>query len=417
MWCRKRIDIGWSDLALGVGAVLFRYDAEVQQAAIERAWPSGERGILSCLSVRSGWDLLLEALALPAGSEVLMSAMTIPDMSAIVKAHNLVPVPLELDPDLAAPTPETLRRAITPKSKIVLIAHLFGNRADLDPHIDIAREHEMLFVEDCAQAYAGTSFVGHPRADVSMFSFGNIKTRTALGGGVLHLADKTLLEQLKARQAEYTLQSRGKYLQRLLKYGGLKLVATYPVFAGFTKLCRLLGIDQGAMLNRSVRGFAATEGLERFRRQPAAPMLAVLARRLRTDDGRRLNRQRDLGDRLFQQIRDHVDCPGTGTAYHHYWVFPVLTDRPKELMDFLRDNGFDSTQGESMQIIERPDDSPAIEPSVAQHLLDRMVYLPLYPEFTERAIDKMADAVLRFYGETALSEARRRGELETVEEG
>ena len=192
MWCRKRIDIAWSDLAAGIFGSLFSRDPAVYEQAIEKAWPAGDRAIFPCLSVRSGWDLLLTALDLPAGSEVLMSAMTIPDMAGIAQAHGLVPVPLELDPALAAPTPETLRQAITPRSRIVLIAHLFGNRIDLNPHIAIAREHNLLFIEDCAQAYAGPQFAGHREADVSMFSFGTIKTATALGGGVLHLRDREL---------------------------------------------------------------------------------------------------------------------------------------------------------------------------------------------------------------------------------
>ena len=415
MWCRKRIDIGWSDLAAGLFGVVFRYDLEAQHSAIEKAWPAGDRGILSSLSVRSGWDLLLESLQLPAGSEVLMSAMTIPDMAAIVRAHNLVPVPLELDPNLAAPTPETLRQAITPRSKIVLVAHLFGNRADLNPLIDIAQEHKMLFIEDCAQAYAGTKFLGHPRADVSMFSFGNIKTKTALGGGVLHLRDRDLLDKMKSRQAEYPIQSRGKYFQRLVKYTGLKFLSTYPVFAGFTRLCRLLGVDVNGLLNSSVRGFAATDGLERFRIQPSAPLLALLARRLRSDGSRRLGRQRELGDRLLERIRGQVECPGCGAGYHHYWVFPVLTGRPRELMDFLREHGFDSTQGESMQIIERPADSAAIEPQASQSLLERMVYLPLYPELSGRALERMADVVLGFYEQQPPAENEQPSELQKVE--
>ena len=51
-------------------------------------------GALACLSVRSGFDLLLAALDLPPKSEVLITALTIPDMVRIIKDHDLVPVPL-----------------------------------------------------------------------------------------------------------------------------------------------------------------------------------------------------------------------------------------------------------------------------------------------------------------------------------
>ena len=52
-----------------------------------------------CLSVRSGWDLLLHVLAWPAGSEVIVSAITHPDMIRILRAHGLVPVPVDVDLD------------------------------------------------------------------------------------------------------------------------------------------------------------------------------------------------------------------------------------------------------------------------------------------------------------------------------
>ena len=114
MWCRKRIDIAWSDLAAGLAGVIFRFQREPLEHAIEKAWTNSDRAVVSCLSVRSGWDLWLGELDLPKGSEVLMSAMTIPDMADIAMGHGLVPVPLDLDPVTAVPTPETLRQALHP---------------------------------------------------------------------------------------------------------------------------------------------------------------------------------------------------------------------------------------------------------------------------------------------------------------
>lgn len=399
MWCRKRIDIAWSDLAAGLAGVLFRVHRSGYEHAIAEAWSEKERAVFSCLSIRSGWDLLLGALNLPEGSEVLMSAMTIPDMAAIVEAHGLVPVPLDLDFATAAPTPETLRQAITPRSRVVLLAHLFGSRVDLNPHLEIAREHRLFFVEDCAQAYVGPQFAGHPLADVSLFSFGNIKTNTALGGGVLHLRDAELCQRLNDRQAQYPVQSRSQYARRILKYSGLKLLSTYPLFSLFTWACRLAGINQGALLNRSVRGFAGTLGVERFRLQPSVPLLALIARRLQRPDLQHIERQRVMGERLDKQIQSVTQCPAQEASPHHYWVFPVVTDSPRELIDFLQRQGFDATQGESMRIVKRAEGSQVPEPVVARDLLDRMVYVPLYPELTAKALDRLAEVLVQFFAE------------------
>ena len=64
---------------------------------------------LVCLSVRSGFDLLLQALALPAGSEILVSAVTHPDMVNIIERHDLRAVPVDLDLATLAPRAEAIR--------------------------------------------------------------------------------------------------------------------------------------------------------------------------------------------------------------------------------------------------------------------------------------------------------------------
>lgn len=91
-----------------------------------------------CLSVRSGFDLLLEAFGLPPQSEVLISAITIPHMVRIVKEHDLVPVPLDLDLKDPAPRVDVLRRAVTPATRVIVVAHLFGGRVSLEPVLELA---------------------------------------------------------------------------------------------------------------------------------------------------------------------------------------------------------------------------------------------------------------------------------------
>lgn len=127
MWVRKRLDIGWADLAFGAAGCFLPNG----RPAIRHPVPSASAGgrTLACLSVRSGFDLLLGALDLPAGGEVLMSALTIPDMVRIVERHGLVAVPVDLEPQTMAPAMGSLMRSATPKARVVVIAHLFGNRA------------------------------------------------------------------------------------------------------------------------------------------------------------------------------------------------------------------------------------------------------------------------------------------------
>ncbi len=239
MWSRKRLDVGWTDLAYGVWHCLLPPTAEVREI---RRPPAFADDVLACLSVRSGFDLLLSALDWPPGSEVLVSAVTIPDMAAIIEAHGLKPIPIDLTPRDMSPRIELLRQAITPATRAVLVAHLFGGRVDLAPFAETAAEHGLLLIEDCAQAYRGPGDLGDRRADVSLFSFGPIKTATALGGALLRVRDPQALKSMHARQAVYPTQSRLKYLQRIAKYSGLKLLSAPAPFSCLATACRWLRV-------------------------------------------------------------------------------------------------------------------------------------------------------------------------------
>ena len=150
MWSRKRLDIGWPDLLFGISRVCF----PLKQAGIDEFAQgifSDPEHILACLSVRSGFDLLLGKLGLPKGSEVLVSAITIPDMIRIIEHHGLVPVPVDLDPQQMAPSMENWRRAVTPATRAILVAHLFGGRIAMEPILELAGQKKLLVFEDCAR--------------------------------------------------------------------------------------------------------------------------------------------------------------------------------------------------------------------------------------------------------------------------
>src|SRR5262245_21451511 len=248
MWARKRLDITWLDLLHSLAGCLTRWDRARAQAAVERTW-SDDGHALACLSVRSAFDLLLAAANFPPGSEVLVSAITIPDMVRIIREHGLVPVPLDLDPESTLPTPEQISARIMPQTRAVLIAHLFGSAAPLEAHISVAREHKLLFIEDCAQAFRGRGYRGDPRTDASLFSFGTIKTATALGGAVAVVRDRALLEDMRRRQAAWPVQSRAGYLQRVAKYMVLKAASYRVPLSGLIALLQLIGKDHDRVMN------------------------------------------------------------------------------------------------------------------------------------------------------------------------
>ena len=88
-------------------------------------------------------------------------------------------------------------------------------------------------------------------------------------------------------------------------------------------------------------------------------------------------------------------CPGMRGMTHNYWVFPILTEQPNRVIDALGRAGFDATQGQSMCTVRPPVDRPELAPAVARQILEKIVYLPIYPELTLAALRKMAGVVLR----------------------
>ena len=398
MWSRKRIDIGWLDILYGILHVCFPLKPARLDELVEEIWSNPEH-IFACLSVRSGFDLLLTMLGLPEGSEVLVSAITIPDMVRIIEHHGLVPVPVDIDPRQMAPTMEAWQRAVTPGARVILATHLFGGQIPMEPILDLAGRHGLLVIEDCAQAFSGKGYSGHSRSDASMFSFGSIKNNTALGGAVLRIRDLELLARMRAAQTAYPQQNRRLYGKRLFKYAVLKALSSRIISAFFVRICKVIGIDYDRWVNRAARGFPGESFFAQIRQKPCAPLLAVLKRRLLRFDSHRLERHVIKGRNLARLLGKNVICPGAANAPHTYWVFPVLVNEPEQMIGHLARVGFDATQGQSLCVVPPPANRPEQKAKMAEKILANIVFLPFYPELTENEAKRMANAVLKIAGE------------------
>jgi dTDP-4-amino-4,6-dideoxygalactose transaminase len=395
VWVRKRLDIGWGDLAWAAGRCLVPDLNRDASRRTETAWsPDGDA--LFCLSVRSGFDLLLTALDLPRGSEVLMSAITVPGMVRVAEAHGLVPVPVDLDPESAAADPASLARALSPASRLLVAAHLFGARPPLDPLLKAlaASEHGrgLMVVEDCAQAWT-PGYRGDARAAVSMFSFGLIKTATALGGALLAVRQPDLAARMRAAAERWPPQRRRVVFAKTAKAAAFKALSARPPYALITGLAAAAGRDHDLLVNRLAKGFPGPGFLERIRHRPASPLAALAARRLGRYDPGRLARRAAAGAALAAALPPPVSRPGRAAPHATYWVFPVLSDDPERTRRALARAGFDATRGDSLIVVEPPAGRPELEPVRARDLLLRTVYAPLYPELPRSALERMAAAL------------------------
>jgi dTDP-4-amino-4,6-dideoxygalactose transaminase len=389
MFAPKRLDLGWTDLLAGLLGCVTARDREHLAARLERQWsPVGDA--IACLSVRTGFDLYLSALDLPRGAEVLVSAITIPHMVRIIEDHGLVPVPIDLDMQRLAVRTTALERAVTPATRAVVVAHLFGSRMPLEPIVAFARARGLLLIEDCAQAYAGPEYTGHAAADVSLFSFGTIKTATALGGALVRIRDRRRLEDMRRQQGSFPVQARAAYARRLLKMALLKGLTMPAPYGVFVRACRLAGIDHDALAHGAVRGFGGQHLRDEIRKRPAAPLLALLGRRLRRFDATRLDARAMLGTMLARDLAGLCEVPGRWATEHSHWVFPILAREPEQAVALLRRAGFDATRRGSLVAVDPPPGREHLDPVEARQALARIVYVPLYPDLSPHTVQRLA---------------------------
>ena len=395
MWVRKRIDIRSTDHAFGLFSCLIPANRQRLAKRVEQKLRSDDA--VACLSVRSGFDLVLSELELPAESEVLFSAITIPDMVKIVESHGQVAVPIDLDPHSLAPQLEALERAVTSKTRVLIVAHLFGGRMDMDPIIEFARQHNLLVVEDCAQAFDGGEYLGHPESDIVMFSFGPIKTSTALGGALIRIPDQRLRDRVRRAQAEYPVQRRRTYFGRLIKYLGLRIVSMRPIYTLMAWIFGKLGISLDRVANGSVRGFSGPNFFRRIRRQPSAPLLAMMLRRISRFSSERLELRADNGRFLADQLENCIPSPGHAASPHSFWLVPIVVDNPQLAIEILARHGFDATQGQSLCVVQPPtgrEERAALE---AQELMSKIIFLPCYADMPKPVLEQLAKALLEHH--------------------
>lgn len=387
---RHRIDANAADVAFAVWACVGAGRRRKLARRLERTW-SATGGAVACLSARSAFDLLLSAFDFPAGSEVLVSAVTIPDMAGILRDHGLVPVPVDVDPATLAPRLDILDRLVTHRTRAVLVAHLFGGRHDSAPVVELCRHRGLLLIEDCAQSFHGLGDTGSPAADASLFSFGPIKTATAFGGGLARVRDPEVLARMRRLQGAWPVQTRRAYAGRVFRCGAL-VALQHPLVYGFTvAAARRLGHPLETTVAKAARSCPTGSNP---RRQPSAPLLAVLRRRLVRFDGRRLARRKARGEQAAGALASVLDVPGRDQDGRTWWLFAVAVDGPDHLIGRLRVAGFDASAATSaLTAVPAPIGRPGTDPVVARGLLSRLVCLPVYPELPEAAFRRLLQLI------------------------
>src|SRR5262249_50596524 len=124
-------------------------------------------GAPHCVGVANGTDALeltLRALGIGPGDEVITAPMTVFATAEAIVNVGARPVFVDVDEETALIQPSAVAAAITPRTRVIMPVHLYGQPCDMDELAAIARQHSLWLVGDGAQAH-GASWRGRPVAD------------------------------------------------------------------------------------------------------------------------------------------------------------------------------------------------------------------------------------------------------------
>ncbi len=170
-------------------------------------------GVAHGIGVGSGTDavcLALRALGVGPGDEVVTVAHTAVATVAAIEMTGASAVLVDIDPATYTMDPSKLEAALSPRTKAVVVVHLYGHPADLDGIVAVANAKGIPVVEDCAQAH-GAALAGRRVGSIgriSAFSFYPTKNLGALGDGGMVVTDDLTLATRVREIREYGWRER-----------------------------------------------------------------------------------------------------------------------------------------------------------------------------------------------------------------
>lgn len=241
-----KLNITWSDLFSLLKNLFIKNNDNVNFDFLKRYIK--HKYIIYVHSSRWGLLLLLKALDLKDGDEVIIPAYTyfaVP--SAIIRA-GCIPVFVDIKKNNINIDPLKIESAITDKTKVIIATHLCGLPCDLNKIKEIAKKHNLIIIEDCAQAFGAKyeeEFVG-TSAKASYYSFSITKNFTMLRGGIISTDDELLAKKIQL-ETEKTLpftklQILKDFIKALiLKFSTSKIITPFTCI--FFYLFSLAGFD------------------------------------------------------------------------------------------------------------------------------------------------------------------------------
>lgn len=154
---------------------------------------------VACANGSAALDMAAQAIRLEPGDEVIMPTFTIISPAASVVRQGAKPILVDSCPCTWQMDVSSIEAKVTSRTRAILVVHIYGFPADMDPIMDIARRHGLRVIEDAAEMH-GQTYKGKPCGsfgDLSTFSFYPNKHITTGEGGMVVADDLELAERLR----------------------------------------------------------------------------------------------------------------------------------------------------------------------------------------------------------------------------
>lgn len=299
--------------------------------------------------------LALEALGIGSGDEVIVPSFTYVASVNTILQTGAKPVYVDSIESTLQVDPEAVRKAIGPNTKAVMAVHLYGHPCDMDALVAICREHDLLLIEDCAEAF-GTFWRGQhvgTFGDAATFSFFGNKTITTGEGGMVLAHDPAVLARCRH------LKSQGVSAER--EYWHDALAYNYRM----TNIEAAIGLAQIERADELLKAKAAIA--DAYRQQ-------LKGLPLRTHDP-------------------------VGDVTHSYWMCSIILDQAEErapLRAHLDRAGID-TRPFFPQCHLMPHCSASVDLPVGERLSQRGVNLPSYPTLSADQVSYICSHIRAFW--------------------
>ena len=313
-----------------------------------------------CIGLDSGTAALHLALLLcdvKPGDEVITTTHTFVATAEGISIIGARPVLVDIDPRTYNLDPRAVERAITPRTRAIIPVHLYGQPAEMDAILEIARKHNVCVIEDAAQAH-GAEYRGKragTMGDVACFSFFPSKNLGAYGdAGALITND----DELAARARLLRDHGRRDKYEHLIVGYGYRLDALQAAILG----AKLPHLDAWNVRRRAIADYytellSNTEIVPPYAPSHITPVYHIYAVRAKNRDG----------------LRAHLKSRGIETGIHYpisLHLQPVYANLGYARGDFPH----------------------------AEQVANEELSLPMYPELTDAQVEMIAQTVREFRG-------------------